>query len=82
MPQRRLDRLTSSTGRSRATVRSHLRPLTPNRSEHGGLPCSRRINIACTSFLARLRAWTSCSRRDSRRRSTRARSSGTHTVSI
>ena len=25
---------------------SHWRPLTPNRSEHGGLACSRRCNDA------------------------------------
>jgi hypothetical protein len=30
----------SSTGNSR--LASQPRPLTPNRSEHGGLPCSRR----------------------------------------
>jgi hypothetical protein len=61
--------------------RSHLRPLTPNRSEHGGLPCSRRIRTACTSFLVRDRERTSCSRRASRRRNTRQRSSGIHTAS-
>src|SRR5207248_5401788 len=60
---------------------SHSRPLTPNRSEHGGLPCSRRCRHAWVSFLTRLRECTSCSRRESRRRRMRQRSSGIHTAS-
>ena len=43
----------SSSGNSRPA--SHWRPLTPNRSEHGGLPCSRRCSTAWISFLARVR---------------------------
>ena len=69
----------SSSGSSRPA--SHRRPLTPNRSEHGGLPCRRRCSTAWISFFARERACTSCSRRASRRRSTRQRSSGIHTDS-
>jgi hypothetical protein len=69
----------SSTGSSRPA--SQRRPLTPNRSEHGGLPCSRRCRTAWISFLARERECTSCSRRASRSRSTRQRSSGLHTDS-
>src|SRR5215218_5219961 len=69
----------SSTGSSRSV--SHRRPLTPNRAEQDGLPCSRRCKTAWISFLARERACTSCSRRASRRRSTRQRSSGIHTDS-
>jgi hypothetical protein len=53
----------------------------PNRSEHGGLPCRRRCSTAWISFFARDRERTSCSRRASRRRSTRQRSSGIHTDS-
>jgi hypothetical protein len=69
----------SSTGS--CSERSHLSPLTPNRSEHGGLPSSWRISTACTSPLQRVRERTSCSRRDSRRRDTRQRLSGIHTAS-
>src|SRR5437764_1952595 len=69
----------SSNGSSR--VASHWRPLTPNRSEHGGLACSRRCRHAWISFLARERERTSCSRRASRRRRIRQRSSGIHTAS-
>ena len=69
----------SSTGNS--SWRSHWRPLTPNRSANGGRPISWRINIAWISFFARVRARISCSRRDSRRRSTRVSSSGIHTAS-
>jgi hypothetical protein len=69
----------SSSGSS--SPASHWRPLTPNRSEHGGLACRRRCNDAWISFLARLRERTSCSRRESRRRRTRQRSSGIHTAS-
>ena len=58
----------SSTGSSSSA--SHLRALTPNRSEKGGLPFRRRIKTAWISFLARERARTSCSRRASRRRNT------------
>ena len=69
----------SSSGSSRPA--SHWRPLTPNRSVHGGLPCRRRCRTAWISFFARVRECTSCSRRASRRRSTRQRSSGIHTDS-
>jgi hypothetical protein len=69
----------SSTGS--CSERSHLRPLTPNKSEHGDLPCSRRVRTAWTSFLTRVRERTSCSRRANRRRNTRQRSSGIHTAS-
>ena len=69
----------SSSGSS--SPASHSRPLTPNRSEHGGLPCSRRCRHAWISFLTRLRECTSCSRRESRRRRMRQRSSGIHTAS-
>ena len=69
----------SSSGSSRPA--SHRRPLTPNRSEHGGLPCRRRCSTAWISFFARERECTSCSRRASRRRNTRQRSSGIHTDS-
>ena len=69
----------SSNGSS--SPASHWRPLTPNRSEHGGLPCSRRCRHAWISFLTRLRECTSCSRRASRRRRIRQRSSGIHTAS-
>jgi hypothetical protein len=44
----------SSTGSSRPA--SHWRPLTPNRSEHGGLSCNRRWSTAWISFFARVRA--------------------------
>jgi hypothetical protein len=54
----------SSTGSSRPA--SHWRPLTPNRSEQGGLPCRRRCRTALISFLARVSECTSCSRRASR----------------
>jgi hypothetical protein len=60
---------------------SHRRPLTPNRSEHGGLPCRRRCSTAWISFFARVLERTSCSRGASRRRNTRQRSSGIHTDS-
>ena len=62
-------------------ARQPLPALTPNRSEHGGLPCSRRCSTAWISFLARDRERTSCSRRASRRRRTRQRSSGIQTAS-
>ena len=55
--------------------------MTPNRSEAGGRPTSRRTSTAWISFFARERARTSCSRRDSRRRITRQRSSGDQTAS-
>jgi len=42
---------------------------------------SRRIRIAWISFLALVRARTSCDRRASRRRIARVRSSGIHTLS-
>jgi hypothetical protein len=71
----------SSTARRCRGCSSQRRPFFPKMSEHGGLPCSVRINTACTSFFARVRARTSCSRRSSRRRSTRTRSSGVHTAS-
>src|SRR5215218_8620864 len=41
----------SSSGSSSA--RSQARPLTPNRSDTGGRPTSRRTSTAWTSFLAR-----------------------------
>ena len=69
----------SSSGSSRPA--SHWRPLTPNRSEHGGRPCSRRCSTAWISFFDRDRERTSCSRRANRRRITRQRSSGIHTDS-
>ena len=69
----------SSNGNSSAA--SHARPLTPNRSEHGGRSCSRRARQAWISFFTRVRARVSCSRRASRRRRTRQRSSGIHTAS-
>ncbi len=70
----------SSSGSSRPA--SHWRPLTPNRSLHGGRPFSRRCSTAWISFFARDRERTSCSRRANRRRITRQRSSGIHTDSI
>src|SRR6516165_3019722 len=69
----------SSAGSSR--LESQARPLTLNRSEHGGLPCSRRRRQAWISFFARVRDRTSCSRRARRRRTIRQRSSGVHTAS-
>src|SRR6516164_657050 len=69
----------SSSGSSR--LESQARPLTPNRSEHGGLGCSRRCRHAWISFFARERDHTSCWRRANRRRKTRQRSSGIHTAS-
>ena len=48
----------------------------PNRSATFGFAISRRISTAWTSFLARVRARTSCARRASRRRMARVRSSG------
>src|SRR5581483_1201918 len=69
----------SSGGSSR--LASQARPLTPNRSEHGGFGCSRRCKQAWISFLERVLARTSCSRRASRRRRIRQRSSGIHTAS-
>ena len=69
----------SSTGSSSSD--SHARPLTPNRSDTGGRPSSRRISTAWISFFARERERTNCSRRARRRRITRQRSSGDHTAS-
>jgi hypothetical protein len=69
----------SSAGSSKPA--SHRRPLTPNRSEHGGLGCSRRCRLAWISFLDRDLERTSCSRRASRRRRIRQRSSGIDTAS-
>ena len=69
----------SSCGSARPA--SHRRPLTPNRSLHGGRPFSRRTSTAWISFFARDRERTSCSRRANRRRITRQRSSGIHTDS-
>src|SRR5215207_7094565 len=69
----------SSSGSS--SPPSHRRPLTPNRSDTGGRPTSRRTSTAWISFLERDRARTSCSRRANRRRNTRVHSSGDHTAS-
>ena len=46
-----------------------------------GRPQRLRAGTACASFLARVRARTSASRREHSRRSARVRSSGAHTVS-
>jgi hypothetical protein len=64
----------SSTGNSKA--QSQRRPANPNRSLTPGFVIKRRISAAWTSFLARVRARTSCERRARRRRSARVRSSG------
>ena len=55
--------------------------MTPNRSDTGARPFSRRINTAWTSFFARERALTSCWRRARRRRIRDTHSGGTHTAS-
>jgi hypothetical protein len=55
--------------------------LTPNRSENGGRPTSRRISTAWISLFARRVARTNCSRRASLRRNVRVSSSGIHTDS-
>ena len=69
----------SSIGSSSSA--SHARPFLPNRSLTSGRPFSRRIKIAWISFFTRVRASTNCDRRASRRRITRVRSSGIHTLS-
>ena len=43
-----------STNSCCCSCSSQRRPLTPNMSEHGGLPCNLRIRTACTSFFARV----------------------------
>lgn len=48
---------------------------------NGGRPCSRRINTAWISFIARVRAHTSWLRRASLRRIARVHSPGIHTAS-
>ena len=60
---------------------SHARRVLPNRSVTSGRPFKRRIKIAWISFFTRVRASTNCDRRESRRRITRVRSSGIHTLS-
>jgi len=61
--------------------RQPLARLDAEQIRDGGFPFRRRIKTAWISFLARVRARTSCSRRDSRRRSTLVRSSGLQTAS-
>jgi len=69
----------SSIGNSSSP--SHARPALPKRSLTSGRPFRRRIRIAWISFFTRVRASTSCERLESRRRITRVRSSGIHTLS-
>jgi hypothetical protein len=71
----------SSSSSGSSSDLSHCRPLTPNRSDAGARPFSRRIKTACSSFLTRERALTSCSRRARRRRILAIHSGGIHTAS-
>jgi len=76
---RRVDRLALLQRQLQA--REPLAALDSEQIRARRLDCSRRCNDAWTSFFARVRERTSCSRRDSRRRRIRQRSSGIHTAS-